>query len=132
MSSPTSPPAGRYGGPTRMSRVAWAIAGTLVVAFFSWTAWVFATDPTSGIEWVAFETSGGGGTTSTVTFQISAPPGTPVTCILRTVDSTMGTNGWVVRDFAASDSFTTQYTEEIRAVSAIAGIDVDRCWKTGS
>ena len=58
MTSPTSPPEGRYGG-TSSRRSIWAIAVLSLVTFFSWVAWVMATDPTTGIEWVAYETTGG-------------------------------------------------------------------------
>jgi len=36
----------------------------------------------------------------------------------------MGTNGWVVKSYPASDQFTTQYYETIKAVSEVSGIDV--------
>ena len=130
MSSPTSPPAGRYGGPTSRRSI-WVIATLSVVTFFSWVAWVMATDPTYGIEWVAFETTGGE-TTATMKFQITAPPGTPVTCALRSIDYSMSTNGWDVRSFPASDQFVTQHTATLRGVSEISGVDVFRCWRSGS
>ena len=131
MSSPTSVPAGRYGSTGNPVRTAW-IAGSIALAtFFSWTAWVFATDPTTGIEWVAFESTGGE-TTSSMKFQITAPPGTPVTCALRTVDASMGTNGWDIRSYPASASLTTQHSATMRGVSEIAGIEVYRCWRSDS
>lgn len=132
MSSPTSPPAGRYGGSTSASsRWVWIIGSSLVVLFFSWTAWVMSTDRTTGIEWVAFESTGGE-TTASMKFQITAPPGTPVTCALRTVDSSMGTNGWDIRSYPASDQLTVQHSATLRGVREIAGIEVYRCWKATS
>jgi hypothetical protein len=128
MSSSTTPPAGRYGGSGLSARTVWIIASVSVIAFFSWVTWVFSTDQTTGIEWVAFESTSGE-TTGTMKFQITAPPGTPVTCALRTVDSSMGTNGWVVKSYPKSDEFTTQYSETIKAVSEVSGIDVYRCWR---
>lgn len=130
MTSTTSPPTDRYGGaPSR--RPIWIIAVLSVVTFFSWVGWVMATDPTTGIEWVTFETTGGG-TIGTMKFQITAPPGTPVTCALRSIDYSMSTNGWEVRSFPASDQFITQYTATLRGVSEISGVDVFRCWRSGS
>jgi hypothetical protein len=128
MSSSTKPPAGRYGGSGLSARSVWIIASVSVLVFFSWVTWVFSTDQTAGIEWVAFESTGGD-TTAMMKFQITAPPGTPVTCALRTVDSSMGTNGWIVKSYPASNQFTTQHSETIKAVSEVSGIDVYRCWR---
>jgi hypothetical protein len=55
MSSSTTPPAGRYGGSGLSVRTVWIIASVSVIVFFSWVTWVFSTDQTTGIEWVAFE-----------------------------------------------------------------------------
>ena len=109
-------------------RSVWIIASLSLLVFFSWVAWVFETDQTTGIEWVAFESTGGE-TSAFVKFQISAPPGTPVTCALRTVDTSMGTNGWMVKSYSASDQFTTQHSETVKAVSEVSGIEVYRCWR---
>jgi hypothetical protein len=128
MSSSTTPPAGRYGGSGLSAHTVWIIASVSVIAFFSWVTWVFSTDQTTGIEWVAFEATSGE-PTAMMKFQITAPPGTPVTCALRTVDSSMGTNGWVVKSYPASNQFTKQYSETIKAVSEVSGIDVYRCWR---
>ena len=128
MTSPPTPPAGRYGGPGLSARTVWIIASVSVIAFFSWVTWVFSTDPTTGIEWVAFESTSTE-TSAMVKFQITAPPGTPITCALRTVDASMGTNGWTVKSYPASDQFTTQYSETVTAVSEISGIEVYRCWR---
>jgi len=128
MSSSTTPPAGRYGGSGLSARTVWIIASVSVIVFFSWVTWVFSTDQTTGIEWVAFESTGGD-TTAMMKFQITAPPGTPVTCALRTVDSSMGTNGWIVKSYPSSNQFTTQHSETIKAVSEVSGIDVYRCWR---
>lgn len=128
MSSPTSPPAGRYGGSSLSPQWAWSIGALLIVSFFVWTAWVMSTDRTTGIEWVAFESTGDG-TSAMMKFQITAPPGTPVTCALRTVDDSMGTNGWDIRSYPASQSLTTQHVATLRGVRDISGIEVYRCWK---
>jgi len=128
MTSPPTPPAGRYGGSSSPVRSVWIIASLSLLVFFSWVAWVFETDQTTGIEWVAFESTGGE-TSAFVKFQISAPPGTPVTCALRTVDTSMGTNGWMVKSYSASDQFTTQHSETVKAVSEVSGIEVYRCWR---
>ena len=128
MTSPPTPPAGRSGGSGLSVRSVWIIASVSVLVFFSWVTWVFVTDPTTGIDWVAFESTGGE-TSAMVKFQITAPPGTPVTCALRTVDASMGTNGWTVKSYPASDQFTAQYSETVKAVSEVSGIDVYRCWR---
>ena len=130
MSSPTSPPAGRYGGSTS-PRSVWVIAILSLTAFFSWVTWVMWTDPTTGIEWVAYEWTGGE-TTATMKFQITAPPGTPVTCALKATSFEMGTSGWDIRSYPASSELTTQHTATLRGVSEISGIDVFRCWRSGS
>lgn len=129
--SALTPPPDRYGR-RRSPVLAITIVATLALGLFgTWFVWVQQTDPTSGLEWVAFRWSREG-TSATVTFQITAPPGTPVSCVLRTIDDGMATNGWVVRDFPGSPDHVTQYSETIRSVSEPAGVDVYRCWRTSS
>jgi hypothetical protein len=87
------------------------------------------TDPTSGLDWYSY--SGNFSERSArIEFTVNAPPGTPVSCAIRTQASDMATNGWVIKNYPASTTHATNYSVTIRAVSDVANGDVYRCWKT--
>ncbi len=120
----------RYGSTRSRDRiVAWGIAVVAIVSFAAWALWVNVTDRAAGIEWTPFESSTGG-PTGTVTWHLTAPVGTPVTCAVRSVGPDMATNGWKVVQLPPSDTVTTTHTETIRAVGTAFGVDVYACWRT--
>ncbi len=127
----STPLADRYG---RRRSPVFAISAAAVVllgSFGVWVAWVMDTDPTSGLDWLTY---GGtfSGNSARIDFTVTAPPGTPVSCAVRTLSEQMATNGWIIRDFPASATHSTDYSVTINAVSLAANGDVYRCWKTDS
>ena len=122
----------RYGTNRSRDRVlVWSLAVGLVVLFAAWIGWVNLTDRSNGIEWIAFD-SQTGGTTASVTWHLTAPVGTPVTCGLRTVGNDMSTNGWKVVHLAPSAETVTTHTESIRSVGNARGVEVYACWRSDS
>jgi hypothetical protein len=122
----------RYGISRRRDhRVVWALGAALVLLFAGWAVWAFGSDRSFGLEWVAFESTTGG-TVADVTWNVTAPVGTEVTCAIRTVAPSMSTNGWRVVDLPASVASTTTYRESVRAVGETRGIEVYSCWRTSS
>lgn len=122
----------RYGTSRPRDRVFVISVGvTLLALFAAWIGWVNATDRSAGIEWIAYESTTGDNTAS-VTWHLTAPTNTPVTCGIRTVGTDMATNGWKVIQLPASDQATTAHTETVRAVGIAKGIEVYACWRTDS
>lgn len=120
----------RYGNTRpRDSVLAWIVGSVAVVGFIAWALWVNVTDRSAGIDWVAFESTTGGQSAS-VTWHLTAPELTAVTCALRTVGPDMATNGWRVVQIAPTAELTATYTESIRAVGTATGVDVYACWRT--
>jgi hypothetical protein len=120
----------RYGNTRpRDHLVAWIVGVSAVVAFVGWVFWVNATDRSAGIEWVAFESTGGESVAS-VTWNVTTVTPQPITCALRTVGPDMATNGWLVVKLPETQQHTATYTREVRAVGEATGIDVYACWRT--
>lgn len=120
----------RYGNTRpRDHVVAWVVGIIAVVSFVAWFFWVTATDRSYGIEWVAFESTGGTSVAS-VTWNVTSVHPQPITCALRTVGSDMSTNGWLVVNLPATQQVTQSYTRDVRAVGEASGVDVYACWRT--
>jgi hypothetical protein len=127
----SNPPADRYGRRRSPVLTIGVTAAVLLGAFGTWLAWVFATDPAGGLDWNATAAKFNGNSAH-ITFTVSAPPGTKVSCAIRTLGSNMATNGWVIRDFPAASVQSTDYVIDVRSVTTPTSADVYRCWKTGS
>jgi len=120
----------RYGiRRSRDFRVVWILGFTFLAAFAGWSVWALSSDRSFGLEWVAFE-SETGGTVASVTWNVTAPIGTEVSCAIRTVAPSMATNGWKVVDLPASTTSTSTHRESVRAVGETRGIEVYSCWRT--
>ena len=122
----------RYGIRRRRDhRLVWVLGITSIVLFAGWSVWALSSDRSYGLEWVAFE-SETGGTVASVTWNVTAPIGTEVSCAIRTVAASMSTNGWRVVNLPASTTSTSTHRETVRAVGETRGIEVYSCWRTSS
>lgn len=120
----------RYGiSRQRDHRLVWILGALALSSFAVWAVWALSSDRSYGLEWVAFDSSTGG-TVAEVTWNVTAPVGTEVTCAIRTVAPSMSTNGWRVIDLPASTTSTTTHIETVRAVGETRGIEVYSCWRT--
>lgn len=122
----------RYGRQSSRDRaIIWALAVGIFLAFAAWFVWSTSTDRSAGIEWVSTEATTDG-SVATLTWQITAPVDTAVSCGLRVVGPDMATNGWKVVSLQGSDQTTTTYTDTIRSTGTATGVEVYACWRTDS
>lgn len=65
-----------------------------------------------------------------VTWEVSVPAGTEVSCALQAQNEAHGIVGWKIVDLPASATYTRQFTETVRtAQRAVTGL-IYRCWLT--
>lgn len=122
---------GRYGR-TRspLSRRAVLVTASILLAvFLPWGVWSISSAPAAGIETRdnAMEIVGD---SVTLTYTVTAPVGTAVSCAVRALDSGFGVIGWVVEHHPASDETTNSYRTLIRSVGAPTAAGVDHCWRS--
>lgn len=121
---------GRYGRTrTPLSRRAvLLIAAVLLGIFLPWGIWSINAAPDAGLE-TRDNAMVIVGDSVTLTYTVTAPAGTPVSCALRALDSGFGVIGWVVEHHAASANTTNSYETVIRTVGAPTAAGVDHCWR---
>jgi hypothetical protein len=65
-----------------------------------------------------------------VTFQVTAPPGTALACVVEADDEQHGIVGWKVVQYPASSAHHRAFTETVPTVGlAVTGL-VNTCWVT--
>ncbi|MDQ1128117.1 DUF4307 domain-containing protein [Microbacterium sp. SORGH_AS_0888] len=118
----------RYGRTPRSRRFwVWfttvAVAVAIAVAgWFAWSSTVAATDATTtGFELIDAHTV-------TVTFQVTAPAGSPIACVLEAQDTDHGVVGWKVVEYPASDAHSQAFTETVPVVAEATTGLVNSCW----
>jgi uncharacterized protein (DUF58 family) len=119
----------RYGRGARRGARFWrvftilGVAGAVAVAaWFAFSAaGTTAEASTTGFELVDEHTV-------TVSFQVSAPAGTPVACILEAQDEEHGVVGWKVVEYAASDDHTRAFQEAMPVTAEATTGFVNNCW----
>jgi len=118
----------RYGRTRRGARfwiVFAVVAITIAVAVTAWFA-LTSTSGTADARGTAFEVVDEH--TVSVSFQVTAPAGSPVACALEAQDEEHGIVGWRVVEYPASGSHTRNFTETIPVLSpAVTGL-VNSCW----
>lgn len=121
----------RYGR-TRSPARRWIIAGgaavaILVVAGFGWLTVQGALDDV-GSDATAFEIVDE--RTLMLAFQVSAPRGRAVACVLEARDEEHGVVGWRVVEYPASDVPVRAFREEIPTTAEATTGLVNSCWVT--
>lgn len=97
-------------------------AAVAVAAWFSFSASATTAEAsTTGFELVDERTV-------TVSFQVSAPAGSSVACILEAQDEEHGVVGWKVVEYAASDDHSQAFRESIPVTAAATTGFVNNCW----
>lgn len=117
---------GRRGGrrSTRFWVVFAAVGVTIAVAIAAWFAFSSGTTTeasTTGFEIVDEHTV-------TVSFQVSAPAGRSVACVLEAQDEEHGVVGWKVVEYPATDDHTQAFQESIPITAAATTGFVNNCW----
>lgn len=111
--------------------------------FAGWTAATAALALGTGVvAWIAFSGAGDDVTaedtafsvdddfTTTISFQIGAPPGRAFACALEARDEDKGVVGWRIVEYPASDERARAFTETIPTVALATTGLVNGCWVT--
>lgn len=123
----------RY-GTTRRRRVdkiiGGAVAGLMVLGGILFL--VFGGLPTSetAIEFrdIAHSIAEDNNSHVTITYEVTAAPGSEVTCVLTALNPSFATVGYKVVSLEASDDRTRRFTEELRTTNLATSVTVKDCW----
>ena len=115
----------RYGAATSPARrrLQLVLAGVVVAAAIGWIAWASFGRPDAriGVTTIGYKIVSDGEVT--VTYDVSRPPGTRVTCVLRALNSGAETVGSLRVDLPAADATTTRRTDTVRTTGrAVTGV----------
>lgn len=117
---------GRRRAPARRWLLAGAIAvGVAVVAYFGWSIVQGALDDVD-FDTASFEVTDAHAVE--LGFQITAPPGAAVACVLEAQDDSHGVVGWRVVELPASDLHSRAFRETIPTTALATSVFVNSCW----
>ncbi|WP_240423777.1 DUF4307 domain-containing protein [Microbacterium halotolerans] len=120
----------RYGRVRRRGRVRafWLVVFAGALALTGYLAWhtVAGAISTVNADDLGFEVRDE--TTTSVSFQFTAPVDRDVACILTALDEEFGTVGWKVFEYAADGDHAQRHTEEIPTLSEATTGLVKSCW----
>ena len=124
----------RYGRtPARTRRTRWLVAGLaafIVATFALWVVWTGLNNGQGNIDVQDIGHKVIDDSSVSVTWALSVPTGTVVSCAIQAQNESHGIVGWKIVDLAASDRFTRQFTETVRTSQlAVTGL-IYRCWLT--
>ncbi len=122
----------RYGRTRAVSRsrrvFAIAVAGAFAVVLIAWVVWAALDGDSANIEFrdVAHEIIDD--SSVSVTWQVTAEPGSSVTCAVKAMNESFTDVGWKVVQLPASTERTRVFTEQVRTTElAVTGL-IYRCW----
>lgn len=119
---------GRGRGPSTRWVVGISIAvGAIIVVLFGWMTVASALDDVSSST-VSFDLVDD--RTVVVDFQITAPVGRPVACIIEARDVEHGSVGWKVVEYEASDLLERAFSETVPTIGPATTGLVNSCWVT--
>lgn len=107
-----------------------AVAAAVLVVVVAWVVWVGLFSPTSSLEtrdlgYVTREDA-----SIDIRFEVTAPPGTPVSCALQALNERFAIVGWKIVDLPPGELFTRSFDENVRVTEpAVTGL-IYRCWLT--
>lgn len=120
---------GRTRGLSRSRRVfAIAAAGVFAVVLVAWVVWAALDGDSANIEFrdVAHEIIDD--SSVSVTWQVTAEPGSDVSCAVKAMNESFTDVGWKVVQLPASSERTRVFTEQLRTTElAVTGL-IYRCW----
>ena len=135
--SPTTTDAGsdlneRYGrSPARTHRTrlfAIIAAAGITVVFILWVVWTGLDNGQGSIDVQDIGHTIVDDANVSVTWALSVPAGTAVSCAIQAQNEAHGIVGWKIVQLPASDRFTRQFTENVRTTQqAVTGL-IYRCW----
>ena len=131
MSSALDARYGRTPGRRRAAR-GWAIGVALAVAVVIglWVAWAGLFAPTASVESNTTGFTLVSGSEVEVEYEVSAAPGSAVSCAVEALNEKYAVIGWKVIELPESDQQTRPGTERVRTSEpAVTGL-IYRCWLT--
>lgn len=122
----------RYGRtPARSRRTRWLVVGLAVAitaTFALWVVWAGLNNGQGNIDVQDIGHKVINDSSVSVTWSLSVPTGTAVSCAIQAQNEAHGIVGWKVVAVPSSDTFTRQFTETIRTSQlAVTGL-IYRCW----
>lgn len=122
----------RYGrdhaGQSRI--IAWAVGGGIAVAVVLLFAWMTLSDSANGVEVDSTSLSVDNPREMTLTFQVTAPPGSTLACAIEAQDEQHAIVGWRIAKYPASDARTRAFTESVPIIAPATTGLVNSCWVT--
>lgn len=120
---------GRRPSPRRR-RALWGVVLAVAVVLIAGYGWYVVTDPANSVraDGTAFELHDDGSVS--VTFQLSAPPGTALACAIEALDEEHGVVGWRIVEYPPSSEHTRALRETIPTVAQATTGLVNSCWVT--
>lgn len=122
---------GRAPGNRRRTLTIGILAGAAVLLVVgAWVIWVGLFSPSSSLEsrdvgYVTREDA-----SVDIRFEVTAEPGSAVSCALQALNQQFAIVGWKVVDLPPSDERTREFAENLRvAEPAVTGL-IYRCWLT--
>ena len=120
---------GRTRASSRTKRVfAIAVAGVFALVLSAWVVWAALDGDSANIEFrdVAHEIVDD--SLVNVTWQVTAEPGSDVTCAVKAMNESFTDVGWKVLDLGPTDERTRTLTVDVRTTElAVTGL-IYRCW----
>ena len=113
---------------TRQRRLAWLVGGVFAVIFGAWVVWAGLDAAGPAIDARNTAHSVVDDRTVTVTFELSAPPGTGSYCAVQALNDTFAVVGWKVVEVPASEERTRTITETLTTVEEASTGLIYRCW----
>jgi len=122
----------RYGRRTsRRRRILWwtgvGVVAAVAIGWLGWTTLARTIDAVDAIDTGFVVTDE---RAVSITFQITAPVGRDVACVLEAQDEEHGIVGWRVVEYPASSEHTRAFTEAIPTVALATTGLVNACWVT--
>jgi hypothetical protein len=120
----------RYGrtGTARRRWIGWGVVGLIAVAGAAWLVWVTLGNSATSVDAADTGFTIDGPQSTTISFQLTANPGSPITCVLEADDEQHGIVGWRVVSYPPSDAHTRAFTERIPTVALATTGLVNACW----
>ena len=122
----------RYGRTPATSRTRRVIAIVVAAAFAlvlgAWVVWAALDGESASIEFRDVGHEIVDDTAVSVTWQVTADPGSEVTCVVKAMNESFSDVGWEVVQLPVSDQRTRVFTEQVLTTElAVTGL-IYRCW----
>ncbi|MGG7465066.1 MULTISPECIES: DUF4307 domain-containing protein [unclassified Plantibacter] len=112
----------------RDRRILWIVAAAFVAVFAAWVVWagLDGSGPTIETRDTAHELVDA--TTVSVSFEVTAPPNTPLACAVKALNEQFAVIGWKVIELPVSAERTRNFTETVRTTEQSNTGLVSECW----